>query len=77
MARRKWTLMTCSNEKCVQPFMVRGGHTGPMIDRETIDCPHCGHICGSDRIADVFHTRKLTPEEQAEYDAGTKSPNAH
>lgn len=66
-----WRLMECSNGACSKPFMVSGGRTGPIIDRETIDCPHCGHICGSSRIADVFHTRKLTDDEQARYDAGT------
>lgn len=70
MGRHGWTLMTCSNEACSKPFMVMGGRTGPMIDRETIDCPHCGHVCGERRIADVFQTRPLNPEEQAAYDAG-------
>jgi hypothetical protein len=38
-----------------------------MIDREDIDCPHCGETWGSARIADVFRTRKLTAAEEAEY----------
>jgi len=69
MGRHDWTRMICKSATCGLPFMVIGGKTGPMIDRETIDCPHCGHECGSDRIADTFRTRKLTAEEQADYDA--------
>ena len=38
-----------------------------MIDREDINCPHCGALWGSARIADVFIKRKLTQEEEAEY----------
>lgn len=54
-------------KECGKPFGLSGGCTGPMIDREDIICPHCGAICGSERIADVFRTRKLTPAEAAEY----------
>ena len=39
-----------------------------MIDLEDINCPHCGGaLWGSERIADVFKTRKLTPAEESEY----------
>jgi hypothetical protein len=62
--------MQCSSTACGLPFMVSGGRTGPMIDSEEIECPHCRHVCGSERIADVFHTRKLTDDEQALYDKG-------
>lgn len=64
--------MTCSNPVCGLPFMVKGGHTGPMIDEESINCPHCGHECGSARIADVFHTRPMTSEELADYQRAGK-----
>jgi len=59
------TLMTCG--VCGEPFMVSGGVTGPMIDRESIDCPHCGASNGGARIADVYLTRKLTAEETLSY----------
>jgi DNA-directed RNA polymerase subunit RPC12/RpoP len=59
--------------KCGKPFVVSGGHTGPMIDSEDINCPHCGGLWGSDRIADVFTTRKLTSAEEAEYTRSKKS----
>jgi transcription initiation factor TFIIIB Brf1 subunit/transcription initiation factor TFIIB len=62
------TPMTC--QKCGELFFVSGGETGPMIDREEIICPHCGAVCGSDRIADVFRTRKPTPEEARKRLAG-------
>lgn len=43
-----------------------------MIDEESINCPHCGHECGSARIADVFHTRPMTSEELADYQRAGK-----
>ena len=53
--------------ECGEAFAVLGGHTGPMIDLEDINCPHCGALWGTERIADVFKTRKLTPAEESEY----------
>jgi DNA-directed RNA polymerase subunit RPC12/RpoP len=60
--------------KCSKPFVVSGGRTGPVINREDpvmdqaeIDCPHCGDMWGGALIADGFQTRKLTPDEEAEY----------
>jgi len=55
--------------ECEKPFVITGGRTGPIIDREEIDCPHCGANWGSERIADVFHTRPLTSVELKEWQA--------
>ena len=52
---------------CGKPFEVRGGHTGPIIEREEIACPHCDAVWGSERIADMFSTYKLTSAQEAEY----------
>jgi hypothetical protein len=60
-------------KKCGQPFRIEGGKTGPMIDSEDIDCPHCGDVWGSRRIADVFRTYPLTAEDAAER-ARSKKP---
>ncbi len=57
---------------CRKPFAVLGGGTGPMIDREDIECPHCGTVWGAERIAGVFQTRALTPSEAAEYEESKK-----
>ena len=57
---------------CRKPFKITGGHTGPMIEREYINCPYCNALWGSERIADTFSTHKLTPVEAAEH-ADSKS----
>lgn len=69
MPKQTW-IQECA--ACHKPFSVSGGRTGPMIDWEDIICPHCGAKCGGDRIADVFHTEKLTPEQEREYKRGKK-----
>ena len=43
-----------------------------MIDREEINCPHCGATWGSERVADVFSTAPLTPEQEKAYEAKKK-----
>ncbi len=53
--------------KCGNPFVVFGGHSGPRIDRDEIVCPYCAALWGTERIADVFHTRRMSPAEQVDY----------
>jgi len=64
VANQPW-IEECPN--CDRPFRVTGGRTGPIIDFEDITCPHCRHVCGRERIADVFITTPLSDQEEKDY----------
>jgi hypothetical protein len=72
MSDRWKTIKECP--KCGEPFEATYWDPGgPFRNSETLDCPHCGHECESKVTAGTMHSRKLTPEEAADYLASKKT----
>jgi endogenous inhibitor of DNA gyrase (YacG/DUF329 family) len=68
MSDRERVIRKC--QKCGEPFEATiYDPGGPFRDPETLDCPYCGHEVERRVMAGTMHSRKLTDEERAAYDA--------
>ena len=53
--------------KCERPFSVVTSGDYPFRDNESIVCPHCKHVCETNKVRFDYTTTALSPDEEAAY----------